>query len=404
MERMKKSDSNTEAFIEKSKPFLREWFLNCLNSSDCDENAKLRLSGIGINLPLANYICIVIDFDKNKIIDIQQQFTIYSKIEDAIKNSKLFILSFFDAFTFFYVLAVETDKEKSLKDEAFKAAKHFKTLIDEHNCLHYSIGIGRPAFKSKDIVSSYQMAKEASKYRYSLGNGQIFNIDDFEPKAHKYDHLKYQDEYITSIKVGNEDMMKSVVDQIFKKVTENDEPLDVAKRICLELTISTARAIYESGKNPSMLFEKTDVWTAINRCKTVNQLYNLILNTNKVVIFQLYSEKMSKNKNIIEKAKKLIDENPEKKAPLEWVAEKLFISPSYLSSLFSKETGITFKDYLIKSRISYAKGLLLNNRYKIYQVAKMVGYSDARYFSSLFYKHEGITPTEYRKINFFLSK
>ena len=81
---------------------------------------------------------------------------------------------------------------------------------------------------------------------------------------------------------------------------------------------------------------------------------------------------------------------------IEEAAEKLNISASYLSRLFKQETGYTFVDYLTYYRIKRAVELLKDPSVKVYEVADLVGYSDARYFSQIFRKLTGVTPKEFR--------
>ena len=80
-------------------------------------------------------------------------------------------------------------------------------------------------------------------------------------------------------------------------------------------------------------------------------------------------------------------------------ATELFVSPSYLSKIFSDEIGENFSRYLIKYRIEKAKELLLNPKYKIYEVANQVGYSDLGYFTKIFKELENVTPTAFRNLN-----
>lgn len=78
------------------------------------------------------------------------------------------------------------------------------------------------------------------------------------------------------------------------------------------------------------------------------------------------------------------------------VADYLKISEGYLSRVFKKETHCTFTNYLSYYRISEACELLKNCRVKVYEVAEKVGYSDTAYFSTLFKKLTGISPSEYQ--------
>lgn len=64
--------------------------------------------------------------------------------------------------------------------------------------------------------------------------------------------------------------------------------------------------------------------------------------------------------------------------------------------MFKAKTGFTIYDYLLNYRMEVAKKLLSNLRYKAYEVAELVGYSNNAYFSTAFKKHTGLTPKQYK--------
>ncbi len=78
------------------------------------------------------------------------------------------------------------------------------------------------------------------------------------------------------------------------------------------------------------------------------------------------------------------------------IANALGVSEGHLSHLFKKETSYTIIAYLTQYRIHTAMKLLRDCRYKVYEVAYMVGYQDVTYFSSTFKKITGIPPSEYQ--------
>lgn len=79
------------------------------------------------------------------------------------------------------------------------------------------------------------------------------------------------------------------------------------------------------------------------------------------------------------------------------VAEHCFFSPVYCDSIFKAETGSSVIDYLIDQRVEQAKLLLIQGLYSIGQIGQMTGFQDANYFSRLFKKRTGYTPSEYRR-------
>lgn len=80
------------------------------------------------------------------------------------------------------------------------------------------------------------------------------------------------------------------------------------------------------------------------------------------------------------------------------IADRLGITPQYLSRIFAKETGSNFIDYLTTVRIEKAKSIIKNSDYKIYEIAERVGYPDAKYFCTIFKKVVGMSPHQYKRI------
>lgn len=78
-------------------------------------------------------------------------------------------------------------------------------------------------------------------------------------------------------------------------------------------------------------------------------------------------------------------------------ARHVNVSPSHLSKVFSQETGKTFIEYLMETRIQKAKELLLSTGSKSYEIAFQVGYQDPHYFSNVFKRMTGMTIREFRK-------
>lgn len=95
--------------------------------------------------------------------------------------------------------------------------------------------------------------------------------------------------------------------------------------------------------------------------------------------------------------KRYIREHYQEDISLSMLAELVNISPVYLSRLFKKEEGINFLDYLNQYRIEVSKKLLQDIHCNIIEVAGLSGFHNTKYFSKMFKKAVGITPSEYRK-------
>jgi len=92
-----------------------------------------------------------------------------------------------------------------------------------------------------------------------------------------------------------------------------------------------------------------------------------------------------------------LDEHLHEDINLDLVADKLNITPGYLSSSFKEKTGTNFSDYLNDLRIRRAKEHLANLELRIQDVAGLVGYHNVNSFIRMFKRYAGVTPGEYRK-------
>lgn len=104
--------------------------------------------------------------------------------------------------------------------------------------------------------------------------------------------------------------------------------------------------------------------------------------------------------HLVELAKEYVEEHYYENLMLTDVAQKAGISPGYLSTLFQKQLSKGFVDYLNEIRIEHACTYLRQNYLKTYEIAYKVGFKDEKYFSKVFKKLKGKSPSEYRKENF----
>ena len=112
--------------------------------------------------------------------------------------------------------------------------------------------------------------------------------------------------------------------------------------------------------------------------------------------FSEYTGNPADTSDYVGKAVELIRKKYIQGVTIEEAASALGISSGYLSRLFRKLTGYTFTGYLMYQRVSVAARLLKESEYRIYEVADLVGYEDARYFSQIFRRVTGFTPKEFK--------
>lgn len=77
------------------------------------------------------------------------------------------------------------------------------------------------------------------------------------------------------------------------------------------------------------------------------------------------------------------------------ISKQMGYSPNYIGSTFKKEFGTSINDYINKYRVIMAKELMKDSDMKMYEISYAVGYADQHYFSKVFKKYEGVSPSDY---------
>lgn len=112
---------------------------------------------------------------------------------------------------------------------------------------------------------------------------------------------------------------------------------------------------------------------------------------------QVTNERQDTTKSFVTKAVEYVKEHyADQELSIETICSYLNVSAAYFSTVFKKETGKTFINYLTDYRMEQAVDLLLTKDEKTYIIAEKVGYSDPNYFSYVFKKQFGMSPSKYK--------
>ena len=107
--------------------------------------------------------------------------------------------------------------------------------------------------------------------------------------------------------------------------------------------------------------------------------------------------KSDKENDYVQQVLTATKERYSEKISLETFSEELGVSASYLSRKFKEATGQTYLDFLNKYRVQQAVKLLETGTYKVYEVSDLTGFSDYKYFSSVFKKYTDSSPSDFVK-------
>lgn len=135
------------------------------------------------------------------------------------------------------------------------------------------------------------------------------------------------------------------------------------------------------------------LWTLDSQEKMADRL----LHIGRMIAEGIREKKASNGEEIVASVCRDIEENYAYELSLAALAEKYYINAAYLSDLFHKQTGKTYSQYLFDVRMQHARLLLKDKYLRIGDIASLVGFPNLGYFSTVFKKHFGASPAEYRK-------
>jgi two-component system, response regulator YesN len=168
--------------------------------------------------------------------------------------------------------------------------------------------------------------------------------------------------------------------------------------LCNELYSAASDAIRTIASNieiNSPFFHSAYSHRAIDHLTTRSQvlLWLEALQNNITVVLEQFSGAKSE---LIEKARQYVRDNVDKRIMLQDVADYICISPGYLSALFKKQYNQNFVEYVNSTKIERACQLIKEDKLMIYEISNTLGFENAYYFTKVFKRLKGMTPTEYQ--------
>lgn len=154
-----------------------------------------------------------------------------------------------------------------------------------------------------------------------------------------------------------------------------------------------ARAALQFGADDYLLkpFKNQELVSAIDRVRRKEQELSAMTGLDIMPLV-----KGDKSKYVLQATNYIAEHYADTGLNITGIAQHLGVSEGHLSHVFKKETNYTVVGYITQYRIHRAMELLKDRRYKVYEVAEMVGYRDVTYFGSTFKKITGMSPSDYQ--------
>lgn len=287
------------------------------------------------------------------------------------------------------------------------AAVHFTDAMDKICKMAKRIcgakvtaGIGHVCEQPYQLPLSYQGARNAISYRVLYGNTRAINIAEMDPQENV--DMPWEEPYIQNIikkiKMGEEEPLRLTIGEFTEKLSSLKMSLQKYRILIMELITEIFRFGSNNQINMEAVFGKeNDIYGQALQLESPEALRNWLDDNCIKIQKQVIHERQDTTKSFVIKAVEYVEEHyGDQDLSIETVCNHLCVSASYFSTVFKKETGKTFINYLTEFRMQQAVDLLLMQNEKTYIIAERVGYSDPNYFSYVFKKQFGTSPSKYK--------
>lgn len=291
------------------------------------------------------------------------------------------------------------DEVTRVKSEYTVILEKLMGIITEQSAIDISVSAGSsvPVTDTALLPDAYKSSLETLKQQFYCGVGRIF----FPLKTMPFRYEPDKDLYINYKKALRNNSAFDAIKLVRNLATDimEKQDRDIVKikniyfnllRIFLEATMQWG--IFELENNS----EKKYIWQEIDSKLTILDLSDYLI-TLMETIFNKTAEKEAHVDKISEVIKYISNNYSDNKLSVYSIAENTYISRTYLCALFKKSTGKTVNEFITELRIEKAKELLEDSKIRLYEVTSCIGFTDANYFSTLFKKYTGCSPSEYRE-------
>ncbi len=291
-------------------------------------------------------------------------------------------------------LIVFRETGKSYRAQASSMVQQLMALQQRAPGTLCFIGIGHAYGALEEIRLSYQEALIAtadsglpSKHRFYEDLPAIGELKE------DYPNKQMEKQFIDHIRLGAWEDVQATVSDYIGRYEKNGFGLMLAGQRVLESLWVVYRVLSEMGidtEKPYFSFQMQDYREL--RAEAASGLDKLVRSAEQ--------HRLRVEPDAVRQIKQYIAQHSAEDISLEAIAARVNLSPFYISKVFKEETGVNYIDYLTECRIERAKSLLTDQELSLKAITFEVGYNDPNYFSKVFKKLCGVSPSEYRKTLF----
>ncbi|MCM1057333.1 MAG: response regulator [Firmicutes bacterium] len=387
--------------------FNEKFFIRLLNNLfESEEQFALQSQDLSLDFHYKTYVCCYGEMSGRQAdaLPAQKQISLFSSsiqiLKDLAGKYRFCYVLTLDTRHFALIFCYEEAPEElpgTWAEELKGILESIREALNNYYNVSFRCGVGIPAGMPLAICDSYQCSRQAFQAGPEgcavtcfedclpgLSNYNAFNISLF-----KEDLTKAFEEYDALLLQQTLDALCELL------LTHPHHYLQALDAACNILFLSLS--LLQNGETIVSGFfrDNPDGYRSIYKQTTVEQVVNWLKFLERQLCLLFEDHHKDYKNHIVTNVKKYINSHVSERLSLNETAAVFGISPNYLSQLFGKYNDMGFSEYINTCKINEAKRLLDEGSLKVYEVADMLGFESSFYFSKVFKKLEGISPSDY---------
>lgn len=295
------------------------------------------------------------------------------------------------------IAQLKNEKEVSeLTDECDRFCRYAQGIIGAV----ITVGIGQVCRNILELSQSYSGAREAVSYRVIYGASRAINIKEIVPQKMSISGVANDTELsylFKMIRLGSGEDVAKAAEKYLNHISSLEKSLQQHNIDVMELVGALCR--FSTNNDIAIEAFSGDMREMYSRLLDLepDALRKWLIEISLSFREKFISARSRSTQSFVWKAKEYVQNNfADEELSLDKICKVLSVSNSYFSTTFKKETGNSFIGYLTDYRMDQASRLLIETNEKSYIIAKNVGYADPNYFSYVFKRRFGVSPSKYR--------
>ena len=254
-------------------------------------------------------------------------------------------------------------------------------------------------YLSKNADASLKEQKKRMEWRNALISRIQMRKEKFQDAEFDLSvYIKRERRYLQYVRMGNKEKIQEMLPLLFTDMEIlSDYEREKIRFWLSDFAALSSRAIIEAGADCEMVFRIMDQYkTELKRKNTIEELIEYTYKTLCRLFEYIYLTNKDDYISVLKEVRKYIDIHYSEKLSIEEIAKEVYLSPSYLCTLFKKNAGNTIHDYILRVRIEKSIEFMQDRSLSLKDIMKKCGFKSQSYYTKAFREMIGVTPGQYR--------